>query len=177
MSNGKGLAVAGLIFGLIGAGLGGYVFFNSVIMPILGMGASTTETPESPASDTNTYYTEQEFFSPDTSGIYVNLGNMSINFTTNQTVKLYALFTCYARIQTASGDTVYINMYLNDSPFSTSYYYIDAVGYQPTERYSVNIQAYNQSLPAGTYNVSIKVDVDDTNTYFFLNSLFVQTNT
>lgn len=169
MSNGKGLAVAGLIFGLIGAGLGGYVFFNSVIMPMLGMGA--------PTSDTTTYYVEQDHFAPGTTGIYIPLGDMSINFTTTQTVKLYVLFTCYARIETGTGDTIYINMYLNDSPFSASHYYIDAIGFQTTERYPVNIQAYNQSLPAGTYNVSIKVRVDDTFTNFFLNSLFIQTNT
>jgi hypothetical protein len=173
MSNGKGLAIVGLILGLIGAGLGGYAFFDGVIMPMLGTGAPTLDIP---ASDTNTYYVEQESFSPDTTGIYVPLGDMSIAFTTNQTVKLYVLFTCYARIETSLGDTVYVNMYLNDSAFSSTHFYIDAIGYQSTERYSVNIQAYNQSLPVGTYNVSIKVQVDDTSTYFFLNSLFVQTN-
>lgn len=54
MANGKGIAYAGLILGLIGAGLGGYVFFDSTIAPMLGIGVPTSEV----SSEINSYYAE-----------------------------------------------------------------------------------------------------------------------
>ncbi|MFX1529542.1 MAG: hypothetical protein ACFFBC_00370 [Promethearchaeota archaeon] len=52
MTNGKGLAYAGLIFGLIGAGLGGYVFFDNTLAPILGFEESKDY------SEVKSYYVE-----------------------------------------------------------------------------------------------------------------------
>ncbi len=55
MTNGKGLAITGLILGLIGAGLGGYVFFDSTIAPLLGLGEPAAESPPVDVPEINSW--------------------------------------------------------------------------------------------------------------------------
>lgn len=166
MSNGKGLAVAGLILGLIGAGLGGYVFFDN----ILGLGLDNGGIP----SERRTYYVEDIHSSVSLTSAITPLPGMNISFTTTQTMKLYVLFTCYARIFTQDGDIVRIYLYLNELSMTPASYYIDAFGYDaPYERYDVSMQAYNNSLPPGTYNITVRVNVDHTSTLFGIPALFV----
>ena len=170
MSNGKGLALAGLILGLIGAGLGGYAFFNTTLAPIFGIG----DTP----SERNTYYVEEDSTFVGTTMIYTPLPGINVSFTTTQNMKLHVLFTCYVRISTSTGgESVYIHIYLNDLPINPIYYYIEAAGTENYERFAVNMQAFNNSLDPGTYNITVRAMVDDTLTRFYLSSLFVETYT
>ncbi|MFX0178495.1 MAG: hypothetical protein ACFE85_19960 [Candidatus Hodarchaeota archaeon] len=46
MGNGKGLTYLRLILGLIGAALGGYVFFDNTLAPLLGFGVPSAEVPD-----------------------------------------------------------------------------------------------------------------------------------
>lgn len=169
MSNGKGLAVTGLILGLIGAGLGGYVFYNTTLAPILGLGE--------PPLERNTFYAEDDITMVNTTWTYVPLPNINVNFTTTKTMKLHVLFTCYVRIDPPDGDKAYLHIYLDEQSITSLSYYIDAAGTDAEERFAVNMQAYNNSLPPGTYNITVRVMIDDPSTRFYVCSLFVDTYT
>ncbi|TFF83713.1 MAG: hypothetical protein EU552_02845 [Promethearchaeota archaeon] len=168
MANGKGLIITALLFGLIGAGLGGYAFFQTTLAPLFGL----SEQP----SDTETWYDEVYQISILQDSTPVPLTGLSVVITTSEVVSLHVLYTGYARINTVLGDDVYMAIYINDVR-ETDEYYVNAFGVATTERYDIDLQYYNSSLPVGTYNITVWAEVDDTSTVFFMNSLFVQTNT
>ena len=169
MANGKGIAYLGLILGLIGAGLGGYVFFDNTIAPMLGL--------EEPTSEITSYYVEDYSLVLDDVDTYRPLSEMIISFDTTQTVSLYILFTSYVRITTASGDYAQIIIRLNSTTLTTYYYYIEEIGAAAQERFAINMQNYIPALPPGSYNVTVWGQVDSLTTIFYMNSLYVQTQT
>ncbi|MFO7798090.1 MAG: hypothetical protein ACQERB_08850 [Promethearchaeati archaeon] len=166
MANGKELAVAGLILGLIGAGLGGYVFFDNILAPELDNGDTTSEI--------KTYYVEDHGSAISVEWTITPLSGMNITFTTNQTMKLHALFTCYLIYDTSEADITKIYLYLNEFSMTPSPYFIDDFDYASSERYYVSMQAYNNSLPPGTYSITVRGKVDDISTVFAIPSLFAE---
>ena len=173
MTNGKGLAYVGLILGLIGAGLGGYVFFDYTIAPLFGPGEPTPED----YSKVESWYVEEYSISPSDINTFVPLTSMNISFDTTETVTLYILYTSYVRITTASGFSADIRIQLNNTILSMDTYYVQEFGAAAQERFAVNMQNYIPALLPGIYNVTVWVDVDDALTRFFMNSLYVQTHT
>ncbi len=172
MGNGKGLTYLGLILGLIGAGLGGYVFFDYTLAPLLGFGDSPAEVPE-----INSYYAETYQSTPTTPDIYELIDGMLISFNTTKTVTLHILFTCYIRIVTALGTDAYLRILLNNTVLTISNYYVEEFGVATYERFTVNMQNYIPALPPGSYNVTVLGMVDHVTTNFYQNSLYVQTHT
>lgn len=169
MANGKGIAYVGLILGIIGAGLGGYVFFDNTIAPMLGF--------KEPTSELNSYYVEDYALTLSAPDTYVPLSGMLISFDTTKTVSLYILYTAYVRITTASGNYAQIIIRLNSTTLTDNYYYIEEFGVAAQERFAVNMQNYIPALPPGSYNVTVWGLVDNLLTTFYLNSLYVQTQT
>ena len=173
MGNGKGIAYVGLILGLIGAGLGGYVFFDNTIAPILWPSEPTTEV----YSDVNSYYTELYSATLASTGTFLPLPGLVVSFNTTETVTLHFLYTAYVRITTASGNNLDVRIALNNTAITTNSYYIEEFNVASTERFAINMQNYIPDLPPGNYNLTVWANVDDTLTTFFLNSLYVQTHT
>lgn len=173
MGNGKGLAYAGLIFGLIGAGLGGYVFFDNTLAPMLGLGEPTAED----YSEIHSYYVESYSLTLPLPDTYVPLSGMSVSFNTTETVTLHILYTAYVRITIAQGTYAQVIIRLNSTTLTTNYYYIEEIGAATQERFAVNMQNYIPALPPGSYNVTIYGMVDHVSTLFYMNSLHVQTHT
>jgi hypothetical protein len=169
MVNGKGIAYAALILGLIGAGLGGYTFFDNTIAPMLGFGEPTPEI--------NSWYVEDYSIIPSATGTYVPLTGMLISFDTTKTVTLHILYTAYVRITIATGTYAQIIIRLNSTTLTENYYYVEKIGATLQERFAVNIQDYVPALAPGSYNVTVYVWVDDVSTLFYMNSLYVQTHT
>lgn len=169
MANGKGIAYVGLILGLIGAGLGGYTFFDNTIAPMLGFGDPTPEF--------NSWYVEDYSISPSAPDTYVPLTGMLISFVTTETVTLHILYTAYVRITVATGTFAQIIIRLNNTTLTENYYYVEEIGVTTQERFAVNMQDYVPALPPGSYNVTVHVWVDDVVTLFYMNSLYVQTHT
>ncbi len=172
MGNGKGLAYLGLILGLIGTGLGGYVFFDYILAPLLGFGDSPAETTE-----INSYYAEEYQTNPTTPDTYETIEGMQISFINTKTVSLHILFTCYVRITTALGTYAQLIILLNSTVLTTSEYYVEEFGVTTQERFAVNMQNYISALLPGSYNVTVLGRSDDVTTSFFYNSLYVQTHT
>ena len=173
MANGKGIAYLGLILGLIGAGLGGYVFYDNTIAPMLGIGEPTPDE----ASEVNSYYSEIYSTALSSTGSYLHLPGLSVTFNTTETVTLHILYTAYVRITTASGHSVDIIIKLNNTILTTASYYIEEYAVALNERFAVNMQNYLPALPPGNYNVTVWAYVDDTLTMFYMNSLYAQTHT
>ena len=173
MTNGKGLGYAALILGLIGAGLGGYVFFDNTIAPILGNGEPASEN----IPEINSWYVEDYSISLLSTGTYLHLSTMLISFNTTETVTLHILYTAYVRITTALGNSVDVTIRLNNTVLTTNTYYIEEIGVAPQERFAVNMQNYIPALPPGSYSVTVWAIVDHTSTLFYMNSLYVQTHT
>jgi len=171
MASGKGIAYAGLILGLIGAGLGGYVFFDYTIAPMLGLTENPTEVTE-----VNSYYAETYSSQLSSTGTYLPLPGVKVSFETTKTVTLHILYTSYVRITTTVGSYAYINIRLNSTTI-TDDYYIQKLNVTTQERFAVNMQHYIAALPAGSYNVTVWAEVDATSTIFYMNSLYVQINT
>ncbi|MHA1988389.1 MAG: hypothetical protein ACW98D_17275 [Promethearchaeota archaeon] len=171
MSNGKGLAYAGLILGLIGAGLGGYVFFDTTLAPMFG------QPPSEDIPEINSYFTEIYSDTLSTPSVYEQISGMFISFNTTKTVTLHILYTAYVRIITADASFAQIIIRLNGTTLTTNYYYIEEIGAAAQERFAVNMQNYIPALPPGNYNVTVWGMSDHTSTTFYLNSLYVQTHT
>ncbi|MFX1529541.1 MAG: hypothetical protein ACFFBC_00365 [Promethearchaeota archaeon] len=102
---------------------------------------------------------------------------MLISFSTTETVTLHILYTAYVRIITAQGSYAQIIIRLNSTTLTTNYYYVEEFGVVAQERFAVNIQHYLPALTPGNYNVTVYGLVDHTSTYFYMNSLYVQTHT
>jgi hypothetical protein len=169
MANGKGIAYAGLILGLIGAGLGGYVFYDNTLAPILGV--------SEPPSHYNSYYAEVYLATLSSTGISIPLAGVKVSFSTTETVSMHILYTSYVRITTATGNTVDVVIALNNTILSAGSYYIEEFGVAAQERFAINMQNYIPALPPGSYNVTVRAAVDDTLTNFYMNSLYVQIHT
>ena len=90
---GKGLVVLALLLGLIGAGLGGYVF----ITDLLG-------TPQ------QSYWVEDDIYNPSTTDEQY-LDPMQVLFETTKTTFLYVSFNCYAEMFGA--DMVTVRIFIN----------------------------------------------------------------
>jgi hypothetical protein len=171
MANGKGIAYVGLILGLIGAGLGGYVFFDYTLSPMLGLTEPTS------TLEINSYYAEAHEIVVSSTGTYVSLSGLMISFTTTKSVSLHILYTAYVRIITANGDYVYIKLALNGTELNTNAYYIEEFNVATYERFAINMQHYIPSLQPGSYNITVLVNLDHTSTRFYKNSLYAQTHT
>jgi hypothetical protein len=163
MSNGKGIAIAGLIFGLVGLGLGGYVFYDNTLAPLLGFKSPIV------APEIDEYYVSQNTYQF-TNLVLHYIDPMSVVFTATKNSSLYVMFNCYAYITTA--DTVYVRIYVNDDAKSL---YMRASG--ENIRAPFAIQYYDSSIPAGSYNVSIRGDAGQNTTFFYGLNLYVQTIT
>ncbi len=159
-SQGKGLIVLALLLGLIGAGLGGYVFFDSVIGPMIGLDA--------PYQEIHSYWVDDPGFDPvNTNEVYID--PMQITINTTQTSSLYVMFNCYVYL--IAVDLVSVRIFINDVAV-TGYMRHSAVS---TSRTSIALQYSNSSVPAGTYTIQVRGQVLDPNTWYYSLSLYVQT--
>ena len=171
MSEGKGIAVSALILAIIAAGLGGYVFFDETLAPMLGL--------EEPASNIETFYDEAFTSQLSSASVWQPLPDILLNITTTEIVDLYISFTCYVYYDTNNpGTTTMLSLYLDESDLTTGTYAVVAFNESTRyQRFCVSMQEYYKDLPVGTHNVSVWVKVDDTSTIFYHNALFAQTTT
>jgi len=163
MSNGKGITILGLIFGLLGLGLGGYVFYDTTLAPLFGL------KPTDPGQEIINYYEYDSAFVPPSVAEYNIINTMSIETTIEKISSLYVLFNCY--VFTSNPDVIIAELHINGEDEART-----RVTTQSTSpiRTSATLQFYNQSIPPGTYNISIWVAVGDAATTLYENSLFVQ---
>lgn len=165
MSNGKGIAITGLIFGLVGLGLSGYLLFTTSLAPALGL--------KPPEREINNYYIEDDLYDISTSdSSYVD--PMSVEFMISRPSSMYVLFNGY--YLTGDVNTLRIFIYVNGE----SKTYPIRVTYEPDgvlNRIPFSAQYYNGSLIAGTYNVSIYINPDLASGSLYGITLYVQTIT
>lgn len=165
MSNGKGIAIAALIFGLVGLGLGGYVFYDNTLAPLLGFKSPTVES----VPEIDEYYVSKNTYQFTNLALHY-IDPMSVVFTATENSSLYVMFNCYAYISTI--DEVYVRIYINGEAKSL---YMKASG--ENIRAPFAIQYYSSSIPAGSYNVSIWGLAGESTTFFYGLNLYVQTMT
>jgi hypothetical protein len=139
---GKKLGISALIFGLIGAGLGGYSFVNTFFQP--------TEVVSPSIQDTWFVYDMPGTTLGD--GVYDYLEPTSLIISVNPNESVYMLFTCYIRFDTTATDA-HIEIYLDGSSVNT-FYYITRTS-TGIERVPVSIQYGDSTISSGTHNVSV----------------------
>jgi hypothetical protein len=158
---GKGLGVAALIFGLIGAGLGGYVFVANTFFP------STGESPS--IQDTWFIYDVGPCKLGDF--VYNYFDPISLVISVNPNESVYILFTCYVRLDTTATDA-YISIYIDGV---NQIYFLITRTSTGTERIPVSIQYGKSTLSSGAHNVSIWGYSNIANQECYRCSLLVQT--
>jgi hypothetical protein len=160
---GKGLGIAALIFGLIGAGLGGYVFVTNTLFPPTGV-------VESPSiQDTSfIYYTNALTLG---NSIYDYLDPISLIISVNSNESVYILFTCYVRINSPATE-VYLSIYIDGT---SEIYFIITRTSIGLERIPVSIQYGDSTISSGTRNVSVWGYADNVGQFCYRSALLVQT--
>jgi len=163
-SSGKGLAVAGFILGLLGAGLGGFVFFTNTIAPMIGLA-------ENPLSITN-YYSEDEYHNFAAPGIYEPLNEINLSISVPLNAEVYILFTCNAMYGSgALASDCYYQFLFNSVPFGGV---ISTTGDQSYSD-SVTLQYYGtQDFTPGNHVVTVRSYVGNSNDVLTDISLFIQ---
>ena len=147
--NGKGLAVFGLIIGLIGLGLGGYAFFETTIKPMVGL--------SEPVQKIDTYYYEELNYSPDTTGLE-NVTESGITIIVTQNSSLYVCFNCYVLHYSGSFLTQ-VALYIND--VSVSPYMRVTTNDAAITRTPLTLQYFDDVIEPGTYILTIKGTMED----------------
>ena len=152
-SSGKGLAVAGFILGLLGAGLGGFVFFNETIAPLIGLA-------QNPPTITN-YYSTDEYHNFAAAGIYEPLDDINLSISVPSNAEVYILFTCNAMYGSgASASDCYYQFLFDSTPFGGV---ISTTGDQSYSD-SVTLQYYgDQDFTPGNHEVTVRSYVGNSN--------------
>ena len=159
-------AAVALIFGIIGMGLAGYMFYENKFLP----------GPEAPTEGSikNTWYTNKTGMF----GIQLNIGsvgylaNLSISASVNSGENIYVLFTAYLRLWPAVSEAFfYIYMDGVDVSYHTR---IDRIDTSIDQRFSVSLQWGSTTITAGTHNVSVWGYADG-QAYIYTCGLLVQT--
>jgi hypothetical protein len=142
--NGKGLAAIALIIGLVGMAAGGYAAYDTFFGP-------EPEIPEqNPVPEINSYYYDNNFFSPIGTGNENITGpGISLNVTQNST--MYISFNCYVYHTGASMTEA--RVYINDSPVSG--YIRVSTATTTTTRTPMTIQYYEELIEPGIYDIDI----------------------
>ena len=163
-SSGKGLAVAGLILGLLGAGLGGFVFFNDTIAPMIGLA-------QNPPTITN-YYSTDEYHNFAAAGIYEPLDDINLSISVPSNARVYILFTCNAMYGSgASASDCYYQFLFDSAPFGGV---ISTTGDQSYSD-SVTLQYYGtQDFTPGNHEVTVRSYVGNCNDVLTDITLFIQ---
>jgi hypothetical protein len=160
---GRALGISALILGLVGAGLGGYVFVTNTIFPMVGI----TESP----SVQNTWFIQTEAGRELGNGVYAYLYPNSHLITVNQGESVYILFTGYHKFTTGGTNAYYL--ILLDGVTQT--YTLLTRTSTGTERMTISMQYGISGLSTGTYNISISGYSNIANQECFRSALLVQT--
>jgi len=160
---GKALGISALIFGLIGAGLGGFVFVTNTIFPMVGI----TETP----SVQKTWFIQREGACELGEFSYAYLSPISHVISVHQGESAYVLFTGYHRYS-VEGLEAYYAIMLDDL---TQTYTLISRTSTGTERVIISMQYSFSGLPPGTYNISIWAYSNTALQYCYRAALLVQT--
>lgn len=160
---GKALGISALIFGLIGAGLGGYVFVTSIVFPTVEI----TETP----SIQNTWFINKT--TQCTLGVfaYAYLSPNSHVISVNPGESVYILFTGYLRLETTATHADFA-IYIDGTLKTYSLITRTSTG---TERMMVSIQYGVSWISPGTHNISVWGEADLASQVIYRTALLVQT--
>jgi len=157
MTDGKGLAVAGLIFGIIGAGFGGYIFITNLM--------------EDEPSVSNTWFAYKVGSSTLGDNVYAYIDEISHIVTVNPGEHIYMLFTCYL-VFSSTAATAFFGIQIDQS--SVTYYIITRTT-SGTERIPISMQYGEYSVSPGSYNISVWCYATIANQECYRASLLVQT--
>lgn len=150
---GKALVIFSLILGIVGVGLAGYMYIDSIT---------------NPPQEVINYDDYAAGYSFQAASVYETLPT-SINITLNSNASLYISFNCWVLYSTATMVNVKIVINGIDTPQSMYFGGSD-------DRDSVTLQHYNASIAAGTYEITIKARTDiDVDTRFYSLTLYAQT--
>ena len=141
---GKGLGIAALIFGLIGAGLGGYVFVINTFF-------TSTQEVESPSIQKTSFIFDVGGCKLG-NGIYNYLDPMSLVIIVNPNESLYILFSCYVRLGVGATEAT-ILILIDEIP--EMYFLITRTTSTATERIPLAMQYGKSMISSGTHNVSV----------------------
>ena len=160
---GKALGISALILGLIGAGLGGYVFVTTTIFPMVGI----TDMP----SVQNTWFINKTTSSTLGDNTYAYFSPISHIISVNQGESVYILFTGYLRLTAGATDAsfaIYIDGILKTYSLITR----TSTG---TERIIISIQYGGSWISPGTHNISVWGYSNLANQLIYRSALLVQT--
>ncbi|MBY9005917.1 MAG: hypothetical protein KGD63_04080 [Candidatus Lokiarchaeota archaeon] len=158
-------ATLGLIFGILGLGLGGYIFVESKILPMLGI----------PSGDSikNTWYIGNVVASPITGSIEY-LFPFSLIITVNSGENMYGSFTGYTLFNVGVAE-VYLYVYIDGIYSSGDYMRITRTDTSGDERYSFAFQWFINTISAGTHNISMWGRMAGGTGYLYTGNLLIQT--
>ncbi|MFW9972909.1 MAG: hypothetical protein ACFFDF_22170 [Candidatus Odinarchaeota archaeon] len=154
---GNKLGISALIFGLIGAGLGGYVFVANTFFPVRSSIQNTWFIYDMPGTELG-------------DGVFDYLEPTSLVISVNPNENVYILFTCYITFDTTATEAV-INIYIDT--ISVIWYWIMRTS-TGQERVPVSVQ-YGGAISSGTHNVSVWGYSDIANQWCYRCALLVQT--
>jgi hypothetical protein len=149
MSNGKGLAITALLFGIIGLGLGTYsVFFLPAQI-----------------GDTSTFGIQQTWFSHHpgahvTNPTYTNItiDSLAIDFFVSSGESVYLLFNCQASVFAPPAATIVINFVLDGQRLHGPYYPLAYFNSDTAAQAgSITLQVATNRIPPGHHNITINV--------------------
>jgi len=159
MATSKSLGIIGIILGLMGVILGGYVFFDNAIAPSLGL--------KDPASVITNYYDSHQTYYFDGTDPEDLTTSVIISISGNTDV--YVMFNCYAYLTT--GEWIAFDISIDGTKVTYSPMMVSG-----DQRESVSLQYYTNSLTSGSYEISVIAETsDEATTYLSTLSLFVQT--
>jgi hypothetical protein len=161
-NSGKGLAIFGIIIGILGAALGGYSAF-------------TLLTATDATSIKGTWFGTQNAHL--CSGGWEYLDPLTVDFTVNPGENVYVIYNSYVKVE---GFYCYFELHIDGSQVG---YQIQTTTDDGTtfERFPVALQFYipanlvEATIGYGSHNATVYVNADDATSIITSNSLFIQT--
>lgn len=159
----NGLAIFGIIIGIIGAALGGYSAFVLFTTP------DTT-------SIKGTWYGTDNSHVCSVGWEYID--TLVVDFIVNPGENIYIMYNSYVKVE---GGYCYFELHIDGSQVGYQIQTTTADGGTSFERFPVAIQHFipanlvGATIGYGSHNVTVYVNADDATTIIASNSLFVQT--
>ena len=148
-----------IFFAIISLGLGGYLLYDNVFTD----GENTM----------HQWYKENDGYSF-MGGSDQYIDPMSFNVEITEESTLYVLFIGFIEFPANSFNLIYLNVRVDNSEVGQEMI-VEAENIDYRQRFSLSLQYYDPSLPAGAYNVSIWARVFSDNASFGDMTLYVQT--
>jgi hypothetical protein len=164
LSNGKGLIILSLIFGIAGTGIAGYTLITTF---------STSEVSVKTPVVQNYWYKENFGSLPVGQFQYKTINPLYINITVNSGEDIYVSYSGYAEFNPGGSD-LRINIYINENQTSLATRF-EIPNPASTVRYPFAVQGIIEDVTPGIYNISVRAYAFDLLTEIWRSNLYIHT--